>query len=120
MIVLTGWEAVRNAIERCSQLAPIGILKRYAAMLETEPLAWLFIVQPGDTAEDLAKLRGQPFSTWEFIELTEGWYETVFIISDDGFGHVVLIPDQPNVDAQLLSLCRQNASKAQGAGDINT
>lgn len=113
MIVLTTHEAVTYAIERYSQTVPIEILKRYAAMLETEPIAWLFILRPGDTAQQLAQLRGQPFELWEFIDHTDGWYEAVFVISDDGFGHAVLIPDQPNIDSELLSICRDHSIKAK-------
>ena len=59
MLILTTHEAVTNAIERYSQIVPVGILQRYAAMLKEEPIVRLFILQPGDSAELLAQLRGQ-------------------------------------------------------------
>ena len=114
MLILTSHEAVTKAIERYSQTVPVEILKRYAVMLETEPIAWLFILQPGDRTEDLTQLRGQPFECWEYIERQASWYEAVFVISDDGFGHVVLIPDQPNIDPDLLAVCKANAVEAEG------
>lgn len=119
MIILTTHEAVTYAIERYGQTVPVDTLQRYAAMMETEPIAWLFILQPGDTAQHLAQLRGLSFSTWEFINHTDGWYEAVFVISDNGFGHVVVIPDQPDIDSELLSLCQQHATKAEGPGGLD-
>lgn len=119
MIILTTHEAVTNAIERYSQTVPVSTLQRYAAMMEKEPIAWLFILQPGDTAEHLAELRSQPFSAWEFIDHTDGWFTAVFVISDDGFGHVVIFPDQPDIDSELLSLCKQHATKAERAEDLD-
>ena len=118
MIILTSHKAVINAIERYSQTVPVELLKRYAAMMETEPIAWLYILQPGDNAELLAQLRGQPFECWEYIDLLDGWYEAVFVISDDGFGHVVLVPDQPDTDPNIISLCPAHAVEAESQDDI--
>lgn len=119
MIILTTHEAVTYAIERYSQTVPVELLKRYAAMMETEPIAWLFILQRGDTAEHLAQLRGQPFELWEFVDHTDGWFTAVFVISNDGFGHAVILPDQPDIDSELLSLCKQHATKAEQARDLD-
>ena len=85
-----------------------AILDRYVDMMD---LAQIFIVQPGDTLATLAVARHQPFELWEFItSLPGGWYEAVFVLSQDGAGHVVLVPDQPDIDQALLDLCRANAS----------
>ena len=120
MLILTTHEAVTNAIERYSQIVPVGILQRYAAMLKEEPIVRLFILQPGDSAELLAQLRGQPFELWEFIVHTNDVYEVVWITSDYGEGDAALIPDHSDIDAELLSLCRQHATEAElsDASDI--
>ena len=110
MQILSTLEAIRHAIARNTDKLPVPILKRYAALFETEPIARLFILQEGDTAKLLERLRGQPFATWEFIDRTDGWFEAVFVISDDGFGHVVLIRDQPDSDPELLETCRTFAT----------
>lgn len=110
MIILTRPQAIANAIQHCRTAVPVPILLRYADMLETEPIAWLYVLQAGDTACCLEALRGQPFEGWEFIDQDDGWYEAVFIISDDGFGHVVLIPDQPETDPGLLAICKAHSS----------
>lgn len=86
------------------------ILTRYEEHLQDERIAELFIIQPGDVQSDLARCRGRPFELWEFIDRADGWYEVVFIVSDDGFGHVVLIPDQPDTDPTLRSICKAHSS----------
>ena len=113
MLILTTSEAIRHTVVSYNATVPIQILKRYAAMFDTEPIAWLFIVQKGDPAELLAQLRGQPFETWEYIDRTDGWFEAVFITSDDGFGHVVLLRDQPDSDPELLETCRTFATTGE-------
>ena len=110
MIILTRPQAVTHAIEQYRTFVPVQTLQRYSEMLETEPIAWLYILHPGDTACCLEAIRRRPFEGWEFIDHDDGWYEAVFIISDDGFGHVVLIPDQPDTDPGLLAICKAHSS----------
>ena len=82
------------------------ILAQYSDLMD---LAVIFIVQPGDTLDTLRQARGWPFEDWEFItHHPSGWYEAVFVISQDGAGHVVLLPDHANTDGDLLSICRLN------------
>ncbi len=106
MLVLTSARATRHAAICCAQSRPESRLEHYAALLDAEPIAWLFVAQPGDTLALLAALRGRPFEDPEFIRLEGGWYEAVFVLSDDGFGHVVFVPDQPDIDRELLGLCK--------------
>ena len=87
-----------------------AILDRYIDMMD---LAQIFIFQRGDTLGTLAMARNQPFECWEFITSHPGgWYAAVFVVSDDGAGHVVLVPDRPDIDPALLDLCRANAEFA--------
>ena len=44
---------------------------------------------------------------WEVIEAHCRWFELTFVLSDDGTGVVVFVPD--TADAALLSLCRRYA-----------
>lgn len=83
------------------------ILEPYRELMD---LATLFIVQPGDTLGTLQQARGWPFEHWEFVlRHQNGWFEAVFVISDDGVGHVVLVPDLPVVDTGLLDLFKAHA-----------
>ena len=80
---------------------------------ETMDLAVIFIVQPGDALDALHQARSRPFEHWEFIlHHATGWYEAVFVTSDDGAGHVVLVPDLPEINTDLLHLCNAYAAPA--------
>ena len=109
MLILATPDAVTHALADLSG-GPTDILRRYRQTLLEELIATLFVLQPGDTASDLERARGHPFELWEFIELDGGWYEAVFIVSDDGFGHVVLVPDHKDSDPELLDICRKHAA----------
>lgn len=110
MLVITSGEALAHA-RKAYPFIPPPILERYATLID---LSWIFIIQPGDNAADLATARQRPFECWEFIELLDGWFEIVFIINDFGEGHVVLLPDQPEIDATLLTICRNHGEQAEG------
>lgn len=89
------------------------ILERYRDMMD---LATIYIVQGHDTLDALAEMRGWPFEDWEFITRhPSGWYEAIFVISQDGAGHVVLLPDNDSTDGDLLSICRQHATNPDDA-----
>lgn len=47
--------------------------------------------------------------SWEWLEHHPGWIELVFILTDDGFAHILLLPDRDDIDAALLRLVRENA-----------
>ena len=44
--------------------------------------------------------------SWEWVQAHPGWFEIVFILSDDGFGWIVLVEDGEGTDPALLSACR--------------
>lgn len=81
-------------------------LERYADLLD---LAELFIVEPTDTLADVDYARGWPFEDWEFMHHSSGWFEAVFVLGQDGSGHVVFVPDRPDTDPTLLDVCRANS-----------
>lgn len=71
-------------------------------------MAHFLIVQPGDTLNTIeAALGFSPITNpAEMITDHRGWFEAVFILSDDGFGWVVLVPDDPTLPLGLLEVCR--------------
>jgi hypothetical protein len=86
------------------------ILAQYRELMD---LAAIYIVQPGDTLDTLQQARGRPFEHWEFIlHHADGWFECIFVLSQDGAGHVVLVPDKPTIDTNLLHLCNAHAVPA--------
>ena len=92
--------------------------------IDLSDLTHFLIIQPGDTAADaendlgwslLANMvdgarYGHPDFTpsWEWIEDHSGWFEAVFILSDDGFGVTVFVQDDPETDAEILGMLAQH------------
>jgi hypothetical protein len=90
--------------------------------IDLSDLTHFLIIQPGDTAADAERELGwsllvnpvdgarfgQPDFTpsWEWIEDHGGWFEAVFILSDDGFGISLFVQDHPATDPELLAMCR--------------
>lgn len=90
--------------------------------IDLSDLTHFLIIQPGDTAADAehelgwsllvnmvdgARFGDPTFTpSWEWIEDHGGWFEAVYIISDDGFGISLFVQDHPGTDPELLALCR--------------
>lgn len=96
------------------------------------------IVQPGDSLSVLEAELGfsvfqNPVDCTRFGEpdFTPGWewlayhghsFEMVFIMTDDGFAHVVLIQDSPMQDRDLRALCLTYANDGvthEGLGEVS-
>lgn len=108
MITITTWPDLRAAIETHPARE---ILSAHAGRLEEfgdQPLSELcefILVEPTDTLADLETKLGRALHPppWEYVELSDGWYELVLVIGDDGFGYVVLVP---NGNQALLDYCK--------------
>jgi hypothetical protein len=134
MFSLTTRAAVEAAIQNTSlDLDLRNLLAIRATQLEddTEPdielgdLAHFHTVEPGDGiteakaalgfAVDINLVDGVAFGhpnfvpSWEWIAHHVSYFELAFVLSDDGFGHILLIPDQYGIDPRLLALCREYA-----------
>ncbi len=42
-----------------------------------------------------------------------GWFEFVYLLTDDGYGTVVFVPDDPGIEFDLHALCLEYASREQ-------
>ena len=105
-------------IQRISEL-------RLSAEETLADIGEFIIIEPGDTIADLEEASGCSIITNLFDRLHFGepdfvpnheWlehhpeqhcYEMVFIMTGDGYFTVFLIPDDPGIDPDLLSLCRE-------------
>lgn len=70
-------------------------------------LAHFLIVQPGDTLEAIEATLGFPLLTHIFEVIIDhgGWSSAVTILSDDGFGVELLVPDDPAAPPGIRELC---------------
>lgn len=83
------------------------------ADFELEEIAIFAVCQPGDTLDELEQRLERPMLdatgnfilTPEYITEASGWYEVVFILSDDGFGLVLFVAKSAAMDPRLLKAC---------------
>ena len=78
-----------------------------------EDLALFVIVQAGDSLKEVELACGYRLVAEgsfafpvETITYLSGWYEVVWIISDDGYGLALFIQDHADTDRDLLTACR--------------
>ena len=92
---------------------------------DPDELGYFLIVQPGDSLDAISTQIGFPIManrctgirfgqpdftpSFELVDEQAGYYDMVFIISDDGYGIEVFIPKTDGVDAELLAMCKRYA-----------
>ncbi len=133
MLSLTTRAAVEAAIQNTSldtDLRNLLVIRATQLEDDTEPdielgdLAHFHAVEAGDGmmaveaalgfAVDINLVDGFAFGhpdfvpSWEWIKHHVGYFELAFVLSDDGFGHVLFVPDQHDIDLRLLALCRSH------------
>jgi hypothetical protein len=134
MIALRDSIAMREAITH-SLPSPLGriIEQRITTLaeyveIELGELVHFIVVEPGDQLAELeAELGFSPLVNlvdgshfgdpafappFEWLQDHGGWFELVYILSDDGFGKVVFIPDDPGIEFDLHMLCLEYAHRA--------
>ncbi len=92
---------------------------------------YFIVVEPGDSVAALEAESGCCMLTgrfteacfgdpgfvpsFEFIEEHTNCYECVWILSDDGFGVVILVPKVDGIDPRLMSMCATYAIRPRTA-----
>ena len=72
------------------------------------------IVEVGDTLPDIeAHLGREVVGNFEWLVEWPCCFEAVFVLSDDGYGIVLLVPKPEAMDAELLAMCRKYAVPAE-------
>jgi hypothetical protein len=128
MLIIKGEADLARALASSvdAELKRLLTLRRDQLLHDTdydlEELANFIVAQPGDLINAIEAALGFPVAvnlvdgarfgdpefepSFEWIEQCGEWFELAFILSDDGFGHVLLVPDIEGVDPVLLALCR--------------
>lgn len=83
-----------------------------------EELALFIIVQPGDRQDDIDAACDRPMLTEgnltrppELITDHPGWIEATAILSDDGFGLVLLVSKADGTPRDLLAACQRELAR---------
>ena len=100
--------------ERCDQL-----LTDTGGEYDLGDLAQFLVVEPEDAIADIEMAAGYPLITqpaFEWVVDHGGWYEAVTVLSDDGFGVVLLVPNSDGMDRSLLALLRDLAQPLTSDG----
>lgn len=118
MHIIRTWEQLAEWLERPTNPDIAALLKLRRDQLidcgDLTEIGTFAIVQSGDTSGDIVMALGFQVTvdgtpTWEWVARHGAIWEAPFILSDDGFGHVLIVPDAEGIDPQLLALCRANA-----------
>ena len=106
-------ESIRSAVTTIPSIAPflssrLDDLAEYDD-IELDQLVNIVVGELGDKLDDLSAALGfraqdRPV---DVIEAHPGWFELTYVLSDDGFGVVVYVPDDPAIDPRLLSRCHE-------------
>ena len=96
---------------------------------DPDELGYFLIVEEGDTLEKIDAQLGFPIlsnrysgarfdepgfaPSFELVEEHAGYFEMVFVISDDGYGVEVFVPKTVGIDPDLLAMCQRYAVPAQ-------
>ena len=108
------WRALSTSTD--PQLRLLLIKRRDQLGGDIKDLARFIIPEPGDSLADLEKELGfaiqadsETSFSFEWFEDHAGIIELVWILTDDGFAHVVLLNKAAGIDPDLLSLCTVQA-----------
>lgn len=117
MISMTDDASIASALKRplCRKL--IDLIRRRRAILGDDlpfaDMAHFVLVEPGDTIEDIEVAIRWPVRpdidtgvpSWEWVLVHEGvCYETVFVLSDDGYAVVLFVQDAEGMDPELMGM----------------
>ena len=80
---------------------------------ELHELVNIVVVEPGDRIADLSDAVGFALEERhpDAIEAQPSWYDLTYVLSDDGFGIVVLVPRRADMDVGVLALCESLAGE---------
>lgn len=129
--------SIRNSADMNGALASLldPVLRRLLTLrrdqlaedgLDLDEIVHIIIVRPGDTLVEVEAEAGVAIATnlvdgsrlgdpefeplFEYVTRKDGWLEAVMILSSDGFGLVLFVPDTIDVDPAISLLLRRHAA----------
>ncbi len=118
MISMTNDASIASALQRslCPKLRDL-VRRRRAILgdeLPFEDMAHFVIVEPNDSIDDIETLIRWPvrpdidtgIPSWEWVMDHGFTYETVFVLSDDGYAVVLLVQVMKGMDPELMGMLR--------------
>lgn len=117
MHIIRTAEALARALDSPLDPELLSILRRQAACLSgyvdfaLEDLARILVIEAGERLADAGEPQvgergGRFLLPPEFVCRHARWIEVVFILSDDGFGEVLLVEQGENADPDLIAACK--------------
>jgi hypothetical protein len=85
--------------------------QRFRDLGDSDEHGFFILVEPNDNMAALEAETGYSFLNADFeYDADHGrFFEMTFIITDNGFGLIVIIPNAENIDSRLLELCAEYA-----------
>jgi hypothetical protein len=122
MLVITDAAAMARALASSldPQLKDLLALRRdqllhdTAGEYELGDLVHIIVVQPGDSIAGIEAAANFPLFTEPAFEWAQDhgrYLESVVILSDDGFGIAIFVPDTDGGDPSMLSILREQAER---------
>lgn len=118
MYIIRTWPELADWLEQPADVDIAALLRLLRDQLidcgDLTEIGTFVIVEPGDTLADIEATLGISIiidgtPTWEWVMRHGSIFEAPIILSDDGFGHVLIVPDADGIDPRLLALCRDHA-----------
>jgi hypothetical protein len=81
-------------------------------------LVHMIVIQPGDGIAEVEASIGFPLFSepaFEWVLDHHGWIEAITVLSDDGFGIAIFVPEAEGIDPTMLSALRNQAAWSNNA-----
>lgn len=131
MLIVRTLDSFERALDSCLAENIKHLLVERADLID---LATFVIAAAGDSLRDIEAAAGIPIATnfidgarygepefmpsFEWVMDHGGLYEIPYVLSDDGSGVVLIVPDCEGVNPVLLSLARDHAIPANQCGVV--
>ena len=127
MIIITDSASYAGFLNTCPYPDLLALVRSRVEQLDIptdidlSEYAHFIAVEPGDTMDAIERAMGfNPLvnfvdgvqfphpefePSWEWVENHEVWFEAAYVLSDSGFGVVLLVKREQGVPSDLLAMC---------------